>query len=280
MTSRQFLNEYRVSIAWRRGVAPSQVSPHTLRAMRGDLRAFETWMEQAPERCAGDARAWLMEESARLAPATVSRRLASLRTYANWRAENGDKEILDALRGCSVRSRTERVYCPDPTTMDSVAAAARRARNDLNGIAVMLIRKTGARVGEICGLRSADIARQPNGDSALSLMGKGGRERTVVVRGLSAADLDCLARCDDNIIFGRGAYTRLWRLIRAAAGGLGLNKFTPHSFRHGVATELLSAGVPIQVVSRWLGHAKIETTLRTYVHTFPGDMSTCAGVLS
>ena len=36
---------------------------------------------------------------------------------------------------------------------------------------------------------------------------------------------------------------------------------TPHVFRHTAATHMLEAGVPIIVVSRFLGHSDIQTTL-------------------
>jgi len=35
---------------------------------------------------------------------------------------------------------------------------------------------------------------------------------------------------------------------------------TPHVFRHTTATHMLEAGVPIIVVSRFLGHSDIKTT--------------------
>ena len=42
-----------------------------------------------------------------------------------------------------------------------------------------------------------------------------------------------------------------------------------HAFRHTHASMLLSAGVPIQDVSKRLGHAKVSTTLDIYSHCMP-----------
>ncbi len=42
-----------------------------------------------------------------------------------------------------------------------------------------------------------------------------------------------------------------------------------HQLRHSFASELLTSGVPIFKVSRWLGHASIQLTADTYGHLIP-----------
>lgn len=61
------------------------------------------------------------------------------------------------------------------------------------------------------------------------------------------------------------------RVVKRAASSAGLQNhplgdITVHSFRHYVATELLSKGVEIFVVSRILGHESIQTTVDLYGH--------------
>jgi len=46
-----------------------------------------------------------------------------------------------------------------------------------------------------------------------------------------------------------------------------LKDITIHDIRHSHATDLLSMGVPIQDVSRRLGHSDVATTLRIYTHS-------------
>jgi integrase len=43
-------------------------------------------------------------------------------------------------------------------------------------------------------------------------------------------------------------------------------EFTPHVLRHTRATELIRAGVPIEIVSQMLTHRSVTTTSQTYVH--------------
>jgi integrase len=43
-----------------------------------------------------------------------------------------------------------------------------------------------------------------------------------------------------------------------------------HDLRHTHATLLLLDGVPVTLVSKRLGHAKVSITLDTYSHILPG----------
>ena len=42
-----------------------------------------------------------------------------------------------------------------------------------------------------------------------------------------------------------------------------------HAFRHGLATELAEASVPIPVLQTQMRHADVKTTLRIYTHIIP-----------
>lgn len=65
--------------------------------------------------------------------------------------------------------------------------------------------------------------------------------------------------------------------VRDAAGIA--SSFTPHSLRHIFASNLLSRGVPITDVSRWLGHKDINTTFSIYGHLVPQSISSTARYL-
>ena len=48
--------------------------------------------------------------------------------------------------------------------------------------------------------------------------------------------------------------------------GTGRQRAGGHSLRHGAARHwLTTAGIPLNVVSQWLGHATPEVTLRIYL---------------
>ena len=58
------------------------------------------------------------------------------------------------------------------------------------------------------------------------------------------------------------AVAKLVARLRAATG----IEFSPHVLRHTRATELIRAGVPIEIVSKMLTHRSVVTTSETYVH--------------
>ena len=62
---------------------------------------------------------------------------------------------------------------------------------------------------------------------------------------------------------------RLEAIVRA---GVKLPEITPHDLRHTYATTALQSCVPVAVVSKTLGHARISITLDIYRHVLPSEM--------
>lgn len=65
------------------------------------------------------------------------------------------------------------------------------------------------------------------------------------------------------------------RLIGAAK----VKRITFHGMRHTTATLLLQAGEPVHVVSKRLGHARVEITLNTYAHVLPDMQQQAAATI-
>jgi integrase len=65
-------------------------------------------------------------------------------------------------------------------------------------------------------------------------------------------------------------YETVRKAFKSAAIREGIPQgFRPHSLRHAFASTLLSRGVPITDVARWLGHKDINETYLTYSHFMP-----------
>lgn len=56
-------------------------------------------------------------------------------------------------------------------------------------------------------------------------------------------------------------------VVCKASEDLGLKGITPHQFRHWRASQLVNAGVDLDIVQDYLGHQSIETTRRFYART-------------
>lgn len=130
--------------------------------------------------------------------------------------------------------------------------------------------RAGLRVSEAIALEVADLQLDGDRPTLRVRQGKGHKDRIVPVHGeLAAAFHQVLA-------FGgvrRGllvntSRSTAWRWVKAALDkAKKLDTIPPgrwvgtHTLRHSAARHWLASGVPINVVSRWLGHASIQTTL-------------------
>ena len=147
---------------------------------------------------------------------------------------------------------------------------------------VLTLFRTGVRVSELCALRRRDFDLEER--TAHIYRAKGGKSRTVHYDDETAHALTAYWRA--RLDGGRGAGTlpafsgrdkpghpgnainpRTVELIIAELGrGAGIeSEVTPHSFRHGLATELVRRRVRESTVQTILGHASPATT-RIYVH--------------
>ena len=60
----------------------------------------------------------------------------------------------------------------------------------------------------------------------------------------------------------------------------GVKAITIHGLRHTSATLALKAGTPLHVVSKRLGHKKVEITHNIYIHALPSMQKDAAAKLS
>ncbi len=153
-----------------------------------------------------------------------------------------------------------------------------------------LMWECGCRVGEALGLRHEDIAvaerevafvPRVNANNARC---KSGQPRTVPVSAglirLWGDYLNCeYGQLDSDYVFvnlfagPRGqalAYPAVYDLIRRLRVKVGFS-FGAHWLRHTAATRMLRDGVPVEVVSKILGHGSVVTTSAIYGHLTAAD---------
>lgn len=171
-------------------------------------------------------------------------------------------EVSAILRGCSTRA---------PTGIRNRAM-------------VVVMYKTGLRVAEVLALKTSDIDQAAG--TIRVLHGKGNRARVmgiddgtlaVIQRwtdtrralGLSRAPLFCTLK-------GRPVSDTYVRAMMKRIGRKGNvdKRVHAHGLRHTHAFELSGEGVPINVISRQLGHSSSAVTARYIDHVAPQDVIT------
>lgn len=69
---------------------------------------------------------------------------------------------------------------------------------------------------------------------------------------------------EDGPLLGRFRFTTFRAHIAAACAKAGLPHVTPHGLRRSTGARWLEAGVPLVVVSRWMGHGSVSVTEQCY----------------
>jgi len=150
-------------------------------------------------------------------------------------------------------------------------------RRDKAIVAILIY--TAARIGAVAGLKVGSFA-QDGGQWFLRFLEKGGKARDIPVRddleGYLTAYLEAAwprPAPADGPLFRR--LTRKTRVLKAKAmtaddmgrmlkrrmAAIGFpSELSPHSFRVGAITDLLSQGVPLEEVQQLVGHADPRTT--------------------
>lgn len=148
--------------------------------------------------------------------------------------------------------------------LERLRSACRRER-DLAIIECLY--STAVRASELLQLNRTDISFLKDD---ITVLGKGNKERITYLNAKSHIHLQnyLAMRTDDNtalFVSMKAPHNRLTRrgledIINKIALSANVKNVHPHRFRRTSATDLLSAGMPIEQVQELLGHKSIETT--------------------
>src|SRR3954453_13757224 len=163
-------------------------SRNTVESYRYDLVLFARWLEATngePFQADGvtptdlrEYRAFLLNVERR-SPATINRRLASLRTFFQWdRAEGLCREIpTDAVKGIQSSPRAPKSLLKKD--VDRLIREVEQSGNKRDLAVLQVLRHTGIRVGELVGLRLADVTLGERKGQLVVRVGKGSKYRVV-----------------------------------------------------------------------------------------------------
>ena len=146
--------------------------------------------------------------------------------------------------------------------------------------------RAGLRVSEALALEVADLSLDAELPTIRVRSGKGRKSRIVPVHPELRAAFS-MALAYGNVSEGRIIdvhRSTAWRWVQKAVeraeqlGAIPLGREVgTHTFRHSYARHLLMNGIPINYLSRWLGHNSIQTTL-IYLELVPDPSGSLAMV--
>ncbi len=259
------------------------VSPHTLRNYLSDLALFRSFLlslgrelriEGIDVTVLRGYLAYLKKQGLR--PATVARKLATLRSFFRYMTREGWIN-QNAAQWVSTPKKEKRL--PQFLTVDEVqrliasseADPSDLSRQKLRDLAIIeTFYSTGIRVSELVAIKKGDIDFQ---SGLIRVLGKGRKERVVPI-GERAMQV-IRAYLQQAVLLGEALFcnqkgtaltTRsVHRIVKRAMQQIGRSASSPHTLRHSFATHLLEGGADLRSVQEMLGHASLSTTQR-YTH--------------
>ncbi len=246
----------------------------TRRAYRVDVEEFAEWLgRKGHDLDAVDARI-LVEYAtelgrarrgrrpSRLAPATVARKLAAVRSFLRFTL--GAQRVPDAAVAPRPRRRL-----PDAPPSGEIENMLERVEGEgplalRNRALIELVYSAGLRSAEAVGLDLEDVDFE---QEHVRVRGKGGKER-IVPLGEEAAWWLARYLSDARPELARGAQNAFFLSARGRRLDTStLRRVTPHPhrLRHAFATHLLEGGADLRTIQELLGHSSLSTT-QVYSH--------------
>lgn len=233
-----------------------------------------------------------------LAPASVRQAHAVIRSALKQGVKWDWVPINVAEKASPPRLRKASTRPPTPEEVGQIVARAAAGRYPEFAVMLHLAVITGARRGELCGLRWSDLDDkraelliqrsifQTLEHEIVEKETKTHQARRIALDSRTVSDLarhrsTMVARAEFcGVEFDKKAFVfsdhergvEPWRPDRVTlaftrlCSELGIEGIRFHDLRHFAATSLLSAGIDVRTVSGRLGHANAATTLGTYAH--------------
>lgn len=224
-----------------------------------------------------------LEEARGNAVPSRNQRLAALRTFFEYLGQRFPERLGQAQKVAAIpRKRTqppETVFLERDEIESTLAALPAEGKHALRDRTLLLfLYNTGARAQEAADLRVCDVHFDPT--PRVHLHGKGDKwricplwdETATLIKRLVAEQVSG-GTSDQPVFVGAkaAALTRfgIYKIVRRSSKQVvkqrsnGRSKaISPHVWRHSTAVHLLEAGVEVNVIRAWLGHASLETTNR------------------
>jgi site-specific recombinase XerD len=262
-------------------------SNHTVRAYRRDVARLREFTRK-PLRLItlGDLQAF--SDSLTGEASSRGRTLASVKSILTFAFKLG---AVPFNVGAALRKPPARDGLADRILTEADVARMLALTEGRDHALIRLAYNGGFRVSELVSLQWKDIVDGNDGSIFVTVLGKGGKTRTVRISRATASFVRSLHGSADSTGFvfaGRKVgkkskdpnrkvsgltSAQAWNIVRSAAKKAGIEKaVSPHFMRHAHASHAIERGVKVTTVRDTLGHSSIAVTDR-YAHARPGESS-------
>lgn len=207
------------------------------------------------------------------ASSTVSRTLASLRSFYTYVNENGEhmQNPTSNLEAPKVEKKLPSILTPREAELLLEQPNAHDVKGKRDRAMLELLYATGIRVSELIDLEINDVN---TGVGFIKCLGKK-RERIVPIGNIARTAIEdyilhsrpeLLKNSEERALFVNCNGTKLsrqgfWKIIKQYQKQAGIEAdITPHTLRHSFAAHLLENGADLKSIQEMLGHADISST--------------------
>lgn len=223
---------------------------------------------------ADDLKDYIKElESQKLAAATVSRNIASIKAFYQYMLSQG-KISVDVSHNLKAPRIEKKI--PEILTMDEVEALLEQTDGDTSKeirdkAMLELLYATGIRVTELITLKISDVnismgfilCKDAHKERMIPF---GNKAKVALSRYLDGVRDEMVEDKSSDVLFANCSGKPMsrqgfWKLIKHYAKKAGITAdITPHTLRHSFAAHLVENGADLKSVQEMLGHSDISTT--------------------
>lgn len=233
------------------------------------LKLFFLWTKKRPEDVtANDIRMFLYnyQTAKKISSRTLDKYREMISWFFSWAYT---EEYIPRNPAKSVKAIKHEIKERQALTQIELEYLRKSCKTPRDRAMIEFFYSTGCRVSELTGVKKNDIDWKQN---TVHLFGKNKKHRTSFINAkCEVALLEYLnSRKDDNeylFVGERKPHNQMTKCaVEAAVKKIAdktkiVKHITPHVLRHTTATQAVNSGMPIENVSKLLGHSSVNTTM-------------------
>lgn len=219
-------------------------------------------------------------ENPNLSASTKNGKVSAVNSFYTFLVD--DMEMMDynpcsSVKSLKIKDRAEKV----PLTKIQIHWLINACKNDRDKAIISMLVNTGLRIHELINVTLEDYEYAKAHDGELNVIGKGNKFRIVYIPEITMEYVDeyLIKRKEseyNNLFISNGCKpmdrTCISRTLKTTAKRSGhfsddeISRIHNHLLRHVYTTEAIEANIPLEIVSKTLGHSSTNTTYNVYMH--------------